>query len=143
MKKRTGENVIHMVLLRDVDKYVNNFVSYVCTSREYIKYSLLDPSRPRLVIACLFHKNKVFSSEPKDSRPKVSVLILIIFYIIYTYAQVFQVVFSFQIFLTKFCKNFTNPLFLILFARSMKSCIELNYSSECVPTSKGCRQKDK
>jgi hypothetical protein len=120
--KRTGENVMHMVVFRDVDKYVNNFVSNVCTSGEYIKYSLLDPSRPRLVIACLFHKNKIFSSEPQDSRQKVDVLILIILYIIYTYTQVFQIIFSFQIFLTKFWKNFTYTLFLILFARRMKSC---------------------
>lgn len=60
MKKRIGENVMHMVLLKDVDKYVNKFVSYVCTSRVYIKYSLLDPSRPKLVIARLFHKKTLY-----------------------------------------------------------------------------------
>jgi len=75
---------MHTVLLKDVDKYVKIFVSYVCTSTEYIKYSLLDPSKPKLVIACLFHKNKIFSSEPRDSRQNIDVLFFI-FFILFTY----------------------------------------------------------
>jgi hypothetical protein len=76
---------MHMVSLKDVDEYVKILVSYVCTSREYIKHFLMDPSKPKLVIARLFHKNKIFSSEPRDSKQNVDVLVLIIFYIIYIY----------------------------------------------------------
>jgi hypothetical protein len=86
VKKRTGGNVMRVVLLKDVDKYVNIFVSYFCTSKGYTKYSLLDPARPNLVIVRLFQKNKIFSSEPQDSRQNVDVLFLITVYIIYIYA---------------------------------------------------------
>ena len=155
---------MHMVLLRDVDKYANNFMSYACTSWEYLKYSLVNPSKPRLVIAWLFHRrkiffsetqdilfrtkryslpnHKIFSSEPQDSRQKIEVLILITLYHLHVSLGI-PSCFSFQNFLTKFCKNFTHTLFLILFARSMKCCKNLNYCSECVPSSRGRRQTDK
>jgi len=44
VKKRIRENIMHIVLLKDVDKYVKICVPYVCTSGEFIKYSLLDSS---------------------------------------------------------------------------------------------------